>query len=455
MTACDAHRPCYHFLPPGEWLNDPNGPICWRGRHHLFYQYGPRADNWNEKYWGHASSADLVHWEELPIALAPTPGGPDADGVWSGSAVDDNGTPALLYTGVFPETQCLAYGSADLRTWEKYTGNPVVAAPPTGLATTGFRDPCVWRETDGWYMLVGSGIKDVGGTALLYRSPDLRAWEYLHPLCIGDKAENGEMWECPDFFALGDKHVLLFSPYGAPRYLVGDYVDHRFIPEYSGTLDFGGYFYAPKSFLDNEGRRILWGWSWEGRSDAAQHAAGWAGVMSLPRVLTLGADNRLRYDVAHEVRQLRETHHQECRLEVETFHPLDVHGDSLEIKVTFRLGAASRVGLALRRSPDGAEETRILYNDIIREVSIERQQSSLEADTQRDTHTALLAITAGEALTMHVFLDRSIVEVFVNERLCLTTRIYPTRADSLGVGLLAEGGTALIEKVDCWEMKGS
>jgi len=137
------------------------------------------------------------------------------------------------------------------------------------------------------------------------------------------------------------------------------------------------------------------------------------------------------------------------------FHPLDVHGDSLEIKVTFRLGAASRVGLALRRSPDGAEETRILYNDIIREVSIERQQSSLEADTQRDTHTALLAITAGEALTMHVFLDRSIVEVFVNERLCLTTRIYPTRADSLGVGLLAEGGTALIEKVDCWEMKGS
>jgi len=272
MTACDAHRPCYHFLPPGEWLNDPNGPICWRGGITSSTSTG-RGRTTGMRNIGDMRRAPIWCIGGTAHRAGAHSGGPDADGVWSGSAVDDNGTPALLYTGVFPETQCLAYGSADLRTWEKYTGNPVVAAPPTGLATTGFRDPCVWRETDGWYMLVGSGIKDVGGTALLYRSPDLRAWEYLHPLCIGDKAENGEMWECPDFFALGDKHVLLFSPYGAPRYLVGDYVDHRFIPEYSGTLDFGGYFYAPKSFLDNEGRRILWGWSWEGRSDAAQHAA--------------------------------------------------------------------------------------------------------------------------------------------------------------------------------------
>ena len=455
MSEHDPHRPCYHLLPPGEWMNDPNGPIWWKGQYHLCYQYSPQPDNWGLRYWGHAVSADLAHWEHLPIALAPTPGGPDADGVWSGCAVDDEGTPALLYTGVFPEQQCLAVSHDDLRTWEKYPGNPVVAAPPAGLAVTGFRDPCVWREADGWYMLIGSGIKDVGGTALLYRSPDLRAWEYLHPLCIGDKTESGEMWECPDFFPLGEKHVLLYSPYGAPRYLVGTYADHRFIPELSGTLDFGGYCYAPKTLLDDKGRRILWGWSWEGRSDAAQHAAGWAGVMTLPRVLTLSADGRLRYEVAHELSSLRGPHHRESHFAVEGCHLLDVQSESLEAEVTFQLGNAARVGLAIRRSPDGAEETRIRYDYQRGEVSIERQHASLDADTHRDTRNGPLELAVEAPLTMRVFIDHSIVEVFVNDRLCLTTRVYPTRAASLGVALLAEGGTALVEQVDWWEMNAS
>lgn len=454
MTVFDTQRPHYHFLPPGEWLNDPNGPIWWQRQYHLFYQYGPR-DHWDLKYWGHASSADLVRWKHLPIALAPTPGGPDAGGVWSGCAVDDHGTPALLYTGVQPETQCLAYGSPDLLTWEKYPGNPVIAAPPAELTVTGFRDPCVWREADGWYMLIGSGIKGVGGTALLYRSPDLRAWEFLHPLCVGDNAETGEMWECPDFFPLGDKHVLLFSPYGAPRYLVGVYADHRFIPESSGTLDFGGYCYAPKTFRDDAGRRILWGWSWEGRSDAAQHAAGWAGVMTLPRVLTLAPDGTLRYDVAREVLSLRGAHRGGGRFAVDGMHPLDVQSDSLEIGVTFLPGSAARAGLAVRRSPDGAEETRIVYDARTGEVSIEREHASLEADTHRATEHGPLKLAAGEALTLHVFVDRSIIEVFVNDRLCLTTRVYPTRADSRGVALLADGGEALVEQWDTWEMQGS
>jgi len=454
MTVFDTQRPHYHFLPPGEWLNDPNGPIWWQGQYHLFYQYGPR-DHWDLKYWGHASSADLVRWKHLPIALAPTPGGPDAGGVWSGCAVDDHGTPALLYTGVQPETQCLAYGSPDLLTWEKYPGNPVVAAPPAGLEVTGFRDPCVWREADGWYMLIGSGITGVGGTALLYRSPDLRAWEYLHPLCVGDNAETGEMWECPDFFPLGDKHVLLFSPYGAPCYLVGAYADHRFIPESSGTLDFGGYCYAPKTFRDKNGRRLLWGWSWEGRSDAAQHAAGWAGVMTLPRVLTLAPDGTLRYDVAREVLSLRDAHREGGHFTVDGMHPLDVQSDSLEIGVTFLPGVASRVGLAVRRSPDGAEETRILYDARTGEVSIEREHASLDTDTQRDTQHGPLPLATGRALTLHVFVDRSIIEVFVNDRLCLTSRVYPTRADSVGVALLADDGEALVEQWDTWEMQAS
>jgi len=140
--ADDLHRPQYHFLPPANWMNDPNGLIQWRGQYHLFYQHNPGCPCWGTMHWGHAVSENLVHWTDLPIALAPTPGGPDADGCWSGCAVDNDGIPTLIYTGVFPQRQCIATSTDDLLTWEKHAGNPVIAAPPEGLDVTGFRDPC-------------------------------------------------------------------------------------------------------------------------------------------------------------------------------------------------------------------------------------------------------------------------------------------------------------------------
>lgn len=267
----DAHRPQYHFLPPANWMNDPNGVIQWRGRYHLFYQHNPNGAFWGTMHWGHAVSDDLVHWTHLPIALAPTPGGPDWDGCFSGCAVDDLGLPRVLYTGVHPQVQCLATGSDDLCRWKKHPANPVIAGPPADLDVLGFRDPCVWQEGEMWYALIGSGIRDVGGTALLYRSPDLVEWQYMHPLCIGDKAETGEMWECPDLFPVRDRHVLLVSPIPLRKalYFVGSYAGHRFEPSFCAPLDAGGYFYAPQTLIDDRGRRLMWGWIWEGRDEEA------------------------------------------------------------------------------------------------------------------------------------------------------------------------------------------
>ena len=114
QLAADHHRPLIHFSPPANWLNDPNGMIDWDGVFHLFYQYNPNGPLHGTIHWGHASSADLVHWTDHPIALAPTPGGPDAEGCWSGCAVDNNGTPTFVYTGVNPQTVCLAVSADDL-----------------------------------------------------------------------------------------------------------------------------------------------------------------------------------------------------------------------------------------------------------------------------------------------------------------------------------------------------
>ena len=272
--AVDPQRPQYHFLPKANWVNDPNGPIYWKGYYHLFYQYSSTIDPQGPKYWGHARSKDMVYWEHLPMALAPTPGGPDKDGCWSGSAFINDGVPTLVYTGVDPQVQCLATSDDDMTTWKKFSGNPVVGSPPAGLTVTGFRDPSIWREGDSWLMTVGSGFQGQGGAVLLYGSKDLERWDYLHPLCTAppferrdsarsrqyDSVEAGDMWECPDFFPLGQKHVLLVSTQWRVHYFVGTYSDRKFQAESHDLIDGSDRYYAAKSFVDHQGRRILWGW---------------------------------------------------------------------------------------------------------------------------------------------------------------------------------------------------
>jgi beta-fructofuranosidase len=450
----DPQRPAYHFLPLKNWMNDPNGLIQFKGEYHLFYQHNPEAPVHGPMHWGHAVSRDLVHWQHLPIALSPTPGGPDAGGIWSGCAVNDGGVPTLIYTGVHPETQCIATASADMRTFTKYAGNPVIAGPPEGLEVTGFRDPYVWKQGDTWFMALGSGIKDLGGAILVYRSKDLRAWEYLHPALVGEAEKTGAVWECPNVFPLGGKWVLIMSTLGRAHCLVGSFVDQLFSPECDVELDRGGCLYAPQTFADERGRRVMFGWLWENREDASD--AGWQGLQSLPRVLSLGADGRLRYTPAKELEALRYAH---ASVTERTLPPGElavlpgIEGDCLELQMEIDPGDAEKVSLAVRRSPGGEEQTLIVYDAERGRLGVVRERSSQDPKAEKSGHTTPFALANGEALRLRVFVDRSVVEVFANERACLTCRIYPSRADSLGVALSAEGGTAVVKSLDAWRMR--
>ena len=473
----DAHRPRYHFLPRSGWMNDPNGLIYWKGHYHLFYQYVPNDPPWELKHWGHAVSRDLVHWTDLPVVLAPTPGGPDQDGCFSGCAVDHDGIPTIIYTGVQGNRQlpCLATSSDDLVSWRKYPGNPVIAAPPRDLDLIAFRDHRVWKEGNGWYQLIGAGIREVGGTALLYRSLNLVDWEYLHPLYIGDRKRTepvwtGSMWECPDFFPLGDKSVLLVSVYDESRLreeayagclhyavaFVGTYADRAFTPWTQSVIDYGGHFYAPQTMLDPAGRRLMWGWLWEGRSDEAQWAAGWAGVMSLPRVLSLSTDGILSIEPVPEMKQLRGTHQRRMELAIlpTSFMQLrEVQGDCLEIQAELVPGEATELGIGVRCAPDGTEQTLIRYDRLQRRLLIDRQRSSMSEDVQRDLREGPLPLTTDEPLLLHIFVDRSVIGVFANHQLCMSSRVYPSRSDSLGIGLFARGGSGRLKALDVWEMR--
>ena len=447
--AADPHRPQYHLLPAANWMNDPNGPIYWQGQYHMFFQYNPNGAFWGDMHWAHAVSPDMLHWKHLPVAITPTPGGPDKDGVFSGCAVIDNGVPTVVYTGVEPETQCIATSEGDLTSWKKFAHNPVIAGPPAGMEVTGFRDPCVWKEGDNWMMALGSGFRGKGGVVLLYASSDLRKWEYLHPLVTGrmrpgasakDPVDSGEMWECPDFFTLGDKHLLLISTERVEKYLLGRYTDRRFQPETTGGVDFGCY-YAARTMTNTGDRRILWGWITEGRSVEAQKAAGWSGAMSLPRELTLlGSQVQMR--PAAEVEKLRGKQLGE-----------DAEGDCLEIRTDIEPGDALQFGLKLRAARDGSEQTPVYYDRVAHTLCVDRSKSSLDASADHGMQSGPFLLGNTEPLRLHIFLDGSVIEIFANDRACLTARVYPTGARSTGLGLYASGGKARMASFEAWEMR--
>lgn len=473
--ANDPHRPQYHFLPPANWMNDPNGLIQYQGKYHLFYQTNPYHIQHNKIHWGHAVSSDLVHWQHLPIALEPTPYGPDADGCWSGCAVVDNGTPTLFYSGVHPQVVCVATSDDDMIQWQKYVYNPVITGVPESINAGDpweFRDPYVWQEDDSWYMLMGTRIVDQGGAILLYRSKDLRHWEFMHPLMRGDRSQlepfwSGTVWECPNLIALGDRHVLIISFQHHETgqllytgYFIGRYENHHFTPESQHILDYGAHFYAPQIMQNEHGRFIMFGWLWEGRSEAEQQQAGWAGVMSLPRLLTMDGAGRLGIEPVPELTNLRGGHfHRENFFVANDAALVDVQGECLEIMVEFVPETAGKFGLKVRCAPDGSEETVILCDFANHFVTIDREKSSLANSTHHDklptrqvVRYAPLDWQPGETVRLHVFLDKSVVEVFVNGRVTLSSRIYPTRSDSQGLRLFAQEGKVTVTSIDIWQM---
>jgi len=459
--ADDPDRPSYHVTPPANWLNDPNGLVHWNGRYHLFYQYNPTGPFHGSIHWGHAVSDDLVHWEDRPVALSPSPDGPDRDGCWSGCTVDDDGVATILYTGGRGTEQlpCLATAADDgLTAWDKDPANPVIEelpAEPEVLRTEDwdgeFRDHCVWREDGRWHQLIGAGMEGGGGAALRYVSPDLREWEYRGPILTGDRDTAGTVWECPELLDFGEKQLLHVSNYEDVVYFLGTYADGEFTVERRDKLDHGD-FYAPQSMWTDDGRTLTWGWIPEARDITAQWDAGWSGSLSVPRELSLAPDGGLCQRPAPELSALRgeRTQRDELRLAPGESHELDIQGRQVELQVTVRLGDADAVELGVLETPDGEERTPIRYT-ATSDVVVDRTHAS--TDPQATTDSQRMTVTPYDApLSLHVFVDGSIVEVFANERQCLTSRVYPESAAATGISLSAVGGSATVTDLDCWEL---
>lgn len=460
-------RQNYHFMSQTGWMNDPNGLIFFRGKYHYFFQYNPYHGFWDCMHWGHAVSEDLIHWEYLPLALAPSEIYDDHQrgGCFSGSAIEHEGKLFLMFTGTtnegngFEQTQCIAYSEDGIH-FEKYSGNPVLRAPE-GISADFFRDPKVWKHENTYYMVCG-GNRGGMAQALLYKSEDMFHWEFFNVLAES-RGEWGYMWECPDFYPVGDKYVLMFSPMGAGErtsvYLVGDfdYKIGKFIYHVSGEIDWGFDFYAPQSFLSEDGRRIIVGWAnaWDWmpfwKDWGPTYKEGWCGFYNIPREVKLAEDNTLKFVPIKELQELREDERTMCNTAVKEkveISPADGTVFELLMEIDLTKTTADKFCLELRS--DGEKATVLNCNLKNREIELDRSNS--DGWSSKKTRSCLL-LKDQATMKIHIYVDKSSIEVFTDDyQTNHSCNVFAGEQQNKNY-VYAENGEVYIKELQVWSLK--
>lgn len=444
-AAADPNRPVFHYRPPAFWMNDPNGPIFHEGFLHLFYQHNPYGDQWGSIHWGHAVSRDMVYWEDLPIALWPSQKQGE-EHCFSGSAwINHRGQPMLFYTSVSenrPNQQWAALGGRNLITWAKHPDNPILALETHGgpQFEGSWRDPFLFAEGDRLFLVLGARE---GDQALIpiYEATDgkLEKWDY-RGILFQKPLNEVAFFECPNFFKLDGKWLLLYSPYRPVEYAVGsfDVEKFRFNPETTGTLDHGSgessNFYASNVAFDARGNCILFGWV-----RGFREGVGWNGCLALPRLLSIGSDNRPRQlpipqlgDLRRELREFSE-----LTLEDETLPLEGIEWDTLELKAELELDTASAVGLRLQSTPGKPV------------VTIQWSGDSLDV---AGTRVGLDRQAGQSPLALHLFLDKTVLEVFINDGQETVTRVIYLETETPRLEAYSTGGSASLRSVQIWRL---
>lgn len=456
-------RPVYHVSSPVGWMNDPNGFSVYKNNYHLFFQYHPFSNVWGPMHWGHCRSRDFIKWEYLPAALAPDESY-DAGGCYSGSALEADGEHVLIYTGVidrylddgthdYRQVQCMAKG--DGMNYHKFDGNPIITGGilPKGSSTKDFRDPKVWKEDDGYYMVVGNRAADGCGQVLLFRSDNLEDWEFISIL-DQSRGEYGSMWECPDFFRLGDKHILLVSPQDMRAegyefhngnnslFIYGSYdkANQRFEREKAVSADYGLDFYAPQTLLAADGRRIMIGWMQSWDANIMKHLLEWSGMMTIPRELDW-RNGRIYQSPVREIEQYHKNKVEYKDKEITGNTVLEgIKGRiiDLQVDVTGFNFQYFNIHFAYNKN----YEMLLKYNHVRKCLTFDRTNSGIVRDVvcRRKMTTEPIALGEhGEILKLRLLLDRYSVEVFVNDGEKVMSSVFNTPMEADGIMFDTEG----------------
>lgn len=507
MYEGDRYRPIYHGLPPATWMNEPHSPFYYNGRYHIFYQHNPIGPYWSQIRWGHLVSEDMIHWEGVKDAVAPT-SGICPEGVWTGGAViGPDGTPWLVITaGTNQSTwsgQNVAFAHAkdpsDPNLEEWVVESTCVLTQPSDDSQgerDQFRDPFLWEDDGTYYMLVSTSIPGRGGSANAYVSRNMREWEYkgyVYECDFNLYPEQGAHWECVNLLPISTKggkktKWILFD---CPQYTVEGYVvdcyywigefdkaSVRFIPDdpKPRLFDYGKGIYTGQTGFTylteedrqegkcryEEGRTILYSLA-QGKAAGSGHnkISGWAHNMAIPLELHLSDDGN---DVLREPISELASAEGKTLLDLEGSYGeneinealASVEGDALRIDLEFSYSLQSDSSLAafqVRYNPyerDGStENTDIRFNRA--GMHVDRLSSTLTPGIDK-SDSWIAPMTEGKH-TMTVLLDRSMVEVHVDEKTSFTTRVYPRYGDSNKLHFLARDAGIEVSKMKVVEME--
>ncbi len=380
-------------------------------------------------------------------------------GIFSGNCfINKQGEATILYHG-YKVGNCIATSrDPQLDIWRKLPANPIVPVEredkwrePGELPYTSW-DPHGWLEGQTYYAIFG------GTRPAIFKAQELDQWTYVGDL-FAHPVEGVDIHEdvsCPDFFRLGDRWVLLcISHELGCRYYVGEWRDERFYPEFHEQMSWvDNAFFAPESLVDPQGRRIMWAWVFDQRDDAVRDVSGWSGTFCLPRELWLDDDHRLRMRPVEALKQLRYNprHQEDLMLRPDSEWALaDVQGALLDLELVIEPLGATRCGVKVCCSPDGAEETRVGYDAEAGRLFIDTRRSS-QGMGKRVVEGGPFSLAPGELVSLRVLVDQSVVEAFANNRQGVLRRIYPSREESVGVRLFSAGGAARFHRVTAWKM---
>ena len=477
LAIAPGDRPLFHLSARVGWMNDPNGLSLYGGKYHLFYQYHPYDSHWGPMHWGHAVSADLLHWEYLPAAMAPDMPY-DLGGCFSGGAIElPDGRHMLMYTGVTRavaedgtlrdvQTQNLAFG--DGLDYEKYEKNPVITARdlPEGGSAKDFRDPRVWRDGDTYKALLANDHLGQGGQMLLYESADLEHWT-LKAVLAENHSRLGLMWECPDLFELDGETVLLASAQDMlPRgfeyhngngtfYMLGhiDPETGRFIEKSDHAVDYGIDFYAPQTILTPDGRRVMIGWmqNWD---TCNLHTASipWFGQMSLPRELSIKNGVLYQWPI-RELEALRGkmVAYENVALENQEISLPGIEGRALDIELEIEPTEAMYSRFAIRFAKNAAYHTGVSFRPHESVLKVDRKFSG---SRRAIIHQRRAKVDHDRGrLRLRLILDRFSVEVFVNGGEKVMSATLNTDLAARDVTFFADG--KLKFNIRCWPLSMS
>lgn len=464
------HRPVYHLSSPVGWMNDPNGFSVYQKEYHLFFQYHPFSNTWGPMHWGHCKSKDFIRWEYLPTAIAPDESY-DEGGCYSGSAIEAEGKHVLIYTGVidrylkdglhdYRQVQCMAEG--DGLNYFKYKGNPIIMGDciPEGSSRKDFRDPKVWKEGEYYYLVVGSLSDENDGQVLLYRSDNLEQWKFLTVL-DQSRGEYGKMWECPDFFSLGDRQILLVSPQdmrakgyefynGNHSIFIYGYYDrsvYQFKREKVVSVDYGLDFYAPQTLQTTDGRRIMIAWMQSWDMKLANNFLNWSGMMTFPRELVL-KEGKIYQSPVRELEQYRKNKVEYIERRVTQEVILDgISGRIIDLQVDITEFDFHHFSIRFAYSEE--YEMLLQYNHLRKCLTIDRTYSGLVRDVvcrRKIAAEPYVSKMQKEVLNLRLLLDRYSVEVFVNQGEKVMSSVFYTPMESDGI-IFDTDGTACIDVV--------